>query len=206
MAAVRHLPVGVMAILISTVPMMTLALAVGIGRERAGPPRLAGIGLGLAAMLMIALPEAALPEPEKAIWVLPALMVAASYAAENVYLDARRPPGLDPLQTMAGLSLGATALAWPAVWATGSWVSLAAWGPAEWAVVGSTALHVGAYWGFVWLIARAGPVYAAQVAYVVTMSGIFWGMAVLGESHSAWVWAALLPLGAGLALVRPREA
>ena len=67
-----------------------------------------------------------------------------------------------------------------------------------------TLAHLGAYGGFVWLIGRAGPVFAAQVGYVVTLTGVILGMAVLGETHSAWVWAALVTMLAGLALVQPR--
>jgi drug/metabolite transporter (DMT)-like permease len=54
-------------------------------------------------------------------------------------------------------------------------------------------------------IDRAGPLFASQVGYVVTLAGVFWGMLLFGESHSAWVWVSLVTMLAGLALVTPRK-
>jgi drug/metabolite transporter (DMT)-like permease len=38
------------------------------------------------------------------------------------------------------------------------------------------------YAGYVWLVGRAGAVFAAQVAYLVTLFGVFWAMLILGET------------------------
>ena len=62
-----------------------------------------------------------------------------------------------------------------------------------------------AYGGFYYLVVRAGPVFASQTAYIVTLSGVLWGMVIYGETHSAWVWASLVVMFIALALVRPRE-
>lgn len=51
----------------------------------------------------------------------------------------------------------------------------------------------------------AGPVFASQTAYVITLAGMFWGILLLGERHSLYVWGALVLMLTGLALVRPRE-
>ena len=53
---------------------------------------------------------------------------------------------------------------------------------------------------------RAGPVFASQTAYVVTLSGVLWGMAIFSEAHSLWIWLSLLLMMVGLTLVRPRKA
>ena len=76
---------------------------------------------------------------------------------------------------------------------------------AEQAVLASYGLHIFAYFGFVWLIARAGPVFASQVGYVVTGVGVGLGMAFYGERHSLWIWLALALMMIGLTLVRPKE-
>jgi drug/metabolite transporter (DMT)-like permease len=58
------------------------------------------------------------------------------------------------------------------------------------------------------VLRRAGPVYFSQVGYVVTVTGVLWGIAIFGERPTPWlVLAALLVLG-GLFLVsrRPRHA
>ena len=201
--AYRHLPVGIVIMVIALVPMATLAIAWPLGVERPDPRRAAGLALGVAAVLLIALPEASLPDPAQAGWVLLPVVVSISYAAENVYIAAMKPAELGPLGVLTGLSWGALLLLAPAVAATGAWFDPLPLGAPELAIVGITALHLVAYAGFIWLIGRAGPVFAAQVGYVVTLSGVALGMAAFGERHSPWVWAALALMLAGLALVQP---
>ena len=72
-------------------------------------------------------------------------------------------------------------------------------GPAEWALIGSSALHALLYASFVWLAARAGSVFASQASYFTTASGIIWAMLLLGERFSPWVWAAAAIMLCGLA-------
>lgn len=201
----QHLPVGVIVMVISLVPMCTMALALVAGVERAEPRRLLGIALGAGAIALIALPESSLPEPEKAVWVLAAVVVSLSYAFENVYIAARTPPGCSAFQTMCGLSLGALLLLAPTALATDAFFDITAFGPPELAVVAISFLHVGAYFGYVWLIPRTGPAFASLVGYVVTGAGVVLGMAIYGERHSPWVWAALGLMFLGIALVRPRR-
>jgi drug/metabolite transporter (DMT)-like permease len=203
--AYRHLPVGVMVTVISLVPMATLLLALPLGIERAEPRRLAGLALGTAALMMIALPETSLPDPDKAVWVALPVIITLSYAAENIYIAAARPPGCDTLTVMCGLTWGALIMLAPLMPAAGAWVDITRLGPPEQAILAISALHILAYFGFVWLIGQTGPVFAAQVAYVVTGWGVVLGMAVHGERHSPWVWGALGLMFAGLALVKPRR-
>jgi len=203
--AYRHLPVGVIVMVVSLVPMATMMLALPLGIERPEPRRLAGLVLGAAAVLMIALPESSLPEPDQAVWVALPVIVTLAYAGENIYIAAARPPGCDTLTVMCGLSWGALTLLTPPMLAAGAWVDISRFGPPEQAIIAISTLHIFAYFGFIWLIGQAGPVFAAQVAYVVTGSGVVLGMVVYGERHSPWVWGALGLMFAGLALVKPRR-
>ena len=204
-AGYRVLPVGVMAIVLALVPMATLLLALPFGLDKPAPRRLAGLGLGVVAVGLIVLPETSLPDPGLAIWVALPVIVSLSYAAENVYIAAARPPGTDAVTIMCGLFWGALFLLSPVVLVTGAWFDLTRLGPAEQATVAISGLHIMAYFGFVWLIGQAGPVFAAQVAYVVTGTNMVLGILILGERHSPWVWAALGLMFAGLALVKPRQ-
>ena len=200
----RELPVGIMAIVISVVPITTFLGALLLRMDGAEPRRMLGLACGAVAMLLLIVPEASLPEPEDGAWVLLPILVGLSYTVENLFIAGSRPPDCDPLQTLTGLVWAALFMLAPAAAMTGSWMALDA-GPAWPALAAMTLLHLGAYGGFVWLIGRGGPVFAAQVGYVVTLSGVFLGMAVLGERHSAWVWLSLALMLTGLALVRPRR-
>ena len=203
--AYRHLPIGVMAIVLALVPMPTLLLALPLGLERPDPWRLAGLGLGAVAVLLIVAPEASLPEPGQAAWVALPVIVSLAYAGENIFIATARPPGIDALTVLCGLFWGALILVTPAMLAAGAWFDITRLGLPELAIVAIAGLHICAYFGFVWLIGQAGPVFASQVAYVVTGSGVVLGMLIYGERHSPWIWAALALMFAGLALVRPKR-
>lgn len=200
----QYLPVGVVSILIAGVPMMTMLLGWATGRERLTGIRMLGIAMGAGAVAMIALPDAAVPGVGQAVWVLLGLTVALSYAVENIVIDVASPPGTDALTLMAGMSWAGMALLLPLVWARGGWVDLTPLGSAEQAILAVSIVHLVCYTSFVWLVQAAGPVFAAQVGYLVTVSAVFWGMVVLGERHSQIVWLALTLMLAGMALVRPR--
>ena len=55
------------------------------------------------------------------------------------------------------------------------------------------------------LLRRAGPVYFSQVAFIVTLTAVFFGILFLGEQHSLWIWASLVLIFAGVALVNIRH-
>ena len=199
----RHLPVGVNVIVLSLVPMATLLFSLTLGIERPDGRRLLGLVLGAMAVLVIALPDSSLPDPEQAPWVLAMVVVSLSYAAENVYIARNTPDRCGPLTIMCGLSWGAFLLLSPSLLTAETRVDLSPLGPPELAIIAVSALHVFAYFGFVWLIGRAGSVFASQVGYIVTGSGVALGIAIYGESHSAWIWLAMILMFAGLSLVKP---
>ncbi|MEM9783454.1 MAG: DMT family transporter [Pseudomonadota bacterium] len=208
-AAIVHLPVGVQALMLSTVPLMTVALALPMGREGADLRRIGGIALGFTGMLAIILPEAGLPGARKMWWMLLPALAALSYAGENVVIDRFRPPSVDTLQIGCGLLWSASIILllpvialglpmWPTGEASAAWTALTN-------LLAVTGFNIAAYLGFVWLIGQAGPIFASQVGYIVTGTGVVTGMLFLGESHAWTVWVAMGLLFAGIALVTPRR-
>lgn len=71
------------------------------------------------------------------------------------------------------------------------------------ALVAAAVLNVVAYSGYVWLIGRAGAVFASLIAYLVTGFGVVFARLLLGETYSALVWASLALMVAAIALVQP---
>jgi len=69
----------------------------------------------------------------------------------------------------------------------------------------SSLIHAMTYTGYVWLVARAGAVFAAQVSYLVTGFGIAWAMLILSETYSSYIWAALALIFIGVFMVQPRR-
>lgn len=203
--AAAHLPSGVMSIIISTVAMFTFPLAIAAGIDRFSWARMGGLVLGLVGIVLIATPEASLPDPAGAPFVWLALFASACYAGEGVYLGRRGAEGLGPVTVLLGASLVALVLALPFAYASGQLVNpLRVWAAPEYAITLSSVLNVVAYVGYIWLVGHSGAVFAAQITYLATGFGVFWAMLLLGESYSGPVWIALAAMMGGLALVQPR--
>ncbi len=203
--AARFLPAGILSILISLVPMFALPIALGWRLERFSWRRLAGILCGAGAVVLIVGPDASLPDPAMAVYVPLAMIAPFFYAVEGNYVGRFGTLDIGPLRTLLGAALVGVPVAAALALGTGQFIDpRGPWGAPDHAVVASSVIHALVYAGYVWLVGRAGSVFAAQVAYLVTLSGVLWAMLLLGERYAGWVWAALALMLAGLFLVQPR--
>lgn len=199
---VGRIPVGVMTLVMTLAPLMTYGVAQIAGSERFDLRRTAGMLIGFGGALLIVLPETSLPSPDMAPWVLMAIITPALYAATNVYAGMARPQGVDSLALASAMQLSAGVSVAPFTLLSGNFHL-----PTETLTTADIALltHIGvASLGsllFFEIIRMAGVVFMSQVAYVVTMTGILWGMYFFNEQHSSWIWAALVVILTGLALV-----
>lgn len=200
-----HLPAGVVAIAFASMPLFTYLLSVVFGVEDGNRLRLLGVVVGLGAMALLIFPDRALPEPGLVPWVLLALAASLSMSVENCYAGGLRPAGVSSLQLSCGRQFGAILILTPIALATGTTVPvLEPWGAVQWAATGTGVLSGVAYTTLLYVIRTSGPVFASQTAYVITLAGVAWGMALFDERHSQYVWVALALTLFGSALVKPR--
>jgi len=203
--SVRHLSAGVMSILISLVPILAWPMAVALGMDRFSGRRLVGLGLGLSGVALIAWAGGAVGTDFPIVWFAVALIGPLFYAMEGTYVARRGAAGMDPVTAMFGASAMGLCLCVPILLVTGQAVALPMpFGVAEWAIVIQSIVHAFLYSGYVWLAIAAGPVFASQTSYMVTATGMFWAMVIMGERFPPLVWVALVVMLAGVALVRPR--
>ena len=203
-SAIRHLPAGVMAILLSLIPMLALPMALALGLERFSARRFGGIAVGMTGVLILVLPEASLPDVAMLAWIPLALIAPLCYAFESNFVARWGVAGMDPVQVIFGMSLVGALITLPLAITSGQFINpVRVWRAPEWALVASSAIHVVVYAGYVWLVGRAGAVFAVQVSYFVTGFGVFWAMALLGESYSPFIWVALVLVLLGVFLVQP---
>ncbi|MGI9334180.1 MAG: DMT family transporter [Gammaproteobacteria bacterium] len=199
-----RVPAGVLSISVATVPMMTYAATLALRLDTLTARRSLGLAVGLSAVALIVLPDASLPEPGMGIWVLLAVGASASYAVENIYV-ALRGLGTDAGALVCGMSLAGALWLAPLLISTDASMSFAPWGKAQWSLVLLTVASALAYSMYLTAIRAAGPVFASQTGYLVTLTGVGWGIVILAESHSAWVWTSLALMLGGVALVTPRS-
>jgi drug/metabolite transporter (DMT)-like permease len=204
--AAIHLPAGIMSIVLSLIPMLAFPVALAWGLDRFSALRFVGLGLGLTAIILIAAPQGGLPDRAMVWWLPLALVAPLFYAVEGNFVARYGTEGLDAVQVLLGASLVGMVLAAPLAVMTGQFIiPTAPLGLPEFAIIGSSVAHAVSYTLYVWLVTRAGSVFAAQVSYLVTGFGIFWAKLILAETYSPWVWAAVVLMLAGLALVQPRK-
>jgi len=203
--SVARLPSGIMSILISMVPLLAFPLAMILRQDQFSARKLLGLCLGMAGVLLIALPSTSLPEPAMAAFLPLAMIGPLFYALESLYVARVGTPGMDAVQAMFGASLAGLIFCVPIVMLSGHWFAMPLPpGRPELALILSSALHALLYCAFVWLAATAGAVFAAQSAYIVTAAGMIWAMVLLGERFSPLVWAAAAVMLVGLSLVQPK--
>lgn len=204
-AAAVHLPAGVMAITLSTVPMITFPIALLLGIDRFSWLRIGGLLCGLIAILLLVGPEASLPERAMVAFIPLALLAPLCYGTEGNLVALWGMRDIDAVQTLLGASVIALIFALPLALFSGQWINpVVPWGHAEWALVVCSLIHAVVYTGYVWLVGRAGSVFAAQVSYLVTGFGVIWSMILLSESYSPYIWAALAIMLMGIFMVQPR--
>ncbi len=203
--SVAHLPAAIMSIIISMIPLIAFPIALLLGMDRFSLRRFAGLLFGLAGVGVIAAPGAALPDPAMAAWLPVALVGPVCYAIEGNIIARWGTAGLDPIAAMFVTMVVGALIAGPLMLATGQGFNpLAPFDRAEAALVLSSAMNALLYAGYIGLAARAGAVFASQTAYIVTVAGVLWAMALLGERAAPGIWLALAIMFTGLFLVQPR--
>jgi drug/metabolite transporter (DMT)-like permease len=204
--AAPYVQAGVLSITVTLIPIITYAVATAIGSERFSAVRVTGVVCGAVAIIMLVVPESSLPSRAAMPWVLLACLSAVCYALENIYLSRPSLQDIGPVRTACGMNLFAAAIMLPIALGSGQiFMPSLSFGTLEWTIIGLGLINAVAYTTFIMVIRLAGPLFASQTGYVVTLAGVIWGIYLFGETHSAWVWGSVVVMMLGLALVTPRR-
>ena len=204
--AARHLPAGILSIAVTIGPILTYFFSVLLRIEPFAYLRILGVLFGAMAVTLLVAPQTGLPDPSAGVWVLLACVPGLCYALENIVLALRMPEDISPFTIACGNFLVASVTLTGVVMTTGTFLPLAwPWGSVEWAIVSMSVINAIGLGLIIYLITYAGPVFSSQMAYLITISGVAWGIAMFDERHSVWVWLSLLCLLVGLTLIRPHK-
>ncbi|MEM8655622.1 MAG: DMT family transporter [Pseudomonadota bacterium] len=204
--AAVHLPSGIMSILLSMIPIWAFPIALMLALDRFEWRRFVGLVVGLGAVLLIVLPNANMAGAIPIFWVGVGLISGLFYAFEGNYVARWGTAGLDAVQVLWGASIVGALIALPLALLSGQWIDpRPPYGAPEIAQVISATMHVLVYAGYVWLVGRAGPVFAVQVSFLVTLFGVFWARLILNDAYAPTVWSALCLMLVGMFLVQPRR-
>ena len=204
--AAQHVPAGVLSITVALIPILTYGFSLPLKLENFSVIRFVGLVFGIIAICFIALPEKSLPNKAALPWVIIACFSSICYAVENIFLSFKSAITVGPIRLAMGMNLIAAITLLPFTLITNSFF-VPSFPPAsvDYAVIGLGVITAVAYTMFVMSVARFGSVFSSQVGYIVTLTGVFWGILIFDESHSIWIWLSLATIICGLALVSPRK-
>lgn len=203
---VKHIPAGLMSLVVNLAPVVTYGIAVLIRLEVFSATRALGILMGLSGVAVLISPGAGLPAPELLPWLLQALLTPALYALGNIIGVKLRPTDRnEPIVMAAGMLGGALSFLLPASVAMGQlhplWPPLV---PGEVALIAVMFVSVASYILYFDLLRRVGAVFVSQASYAVALSGLFWGWLFFGETFGLGVVASAALIFTGLYLVNRR--
>ncbi|WP_332816142.1 DMT family transporter [Ramlibacter sp.] len=187
------------ALIFSLFPLLTLALAAAMGRERATWRLLAGVVLSIAGVAFTLLPKWQAATPGGNWWGELAVLAAAATGAlcsvlYRPYLQ-RYPvvpvSAFAMLASVAALALLALPEAWPA--------RLATFSPVAWAAIAFIGLSSGiGYFWWLYALKHESPTRVTVFLALNPVTAALLGWLLLGEQPGVAGWFALLPIAAGL--------
>lgn len=207
-AVQARLPVGLMAVIMSFVPIFTYAVSLIARVERLAWARTAGMALGLAGVLLIVVPQSSLPDRSLIPWVALGFATPLLHGLGYVYLSERtRPRDIDSLALSSFTLITAAVLTLPVALAFGQFQWIAPpFGIGEQALLLHIAMATVNFYAIFELIRISGPTYMSQSNFLSAGFGVMFGLVLFGERHSLYVWAAIALVLAGVALVNLRRA
>ena len=192
---------GMAAMLNATTPLWAVLLAHAVRTERLTWARAAGVALGLAGVAVLVGPAAALGVRAGLPGMIACLFAAALYAVSGQYV--RRLHAVPPLQVAAGQLTAGAVIVLPLAAVFERFWLLPAPDAKVWGALGGLAVlgTAFAYMLFYRLVARAGATRAMLVTFLLPVTGLLLGWAVLGESVPGRAWPGMALIGAGLAAI-----
>ncbi|MEO8242439.1 MAG: response regulator [bacterium] len=202
----QNLPAMIISLILAAQSFIIYVVAAVLGLERPSARRFWGLCLGLASIAMVILPGAQMTGMGSWVWILVAMFVPACYAGETLLLEAL--PGVDdePIATATGVLVAAALLMTPIAVFSGGFIPMAemisgsGWAFGLIGCIGAISTVL-----IVITIRSTGSVFAGQIGYTTTIGGIVWSIILLNEQVTPWIWAAIISMVSGVALVTPKQ-
>ena len=205
--AAARIPATTLSLLLAMIPIATGCLAIIRSADRVSAARVGSIVTGTAAVAVLLTPELRAPNVGSIIGTTAALCATFVYGLYFNYASARWPEGLDSLQMASAEVLVAIPIMIPIYIFAGA--ELPAFGGLAgggWAILLLITLFMLDTYLYFESLRLSGPVFTAAGNYVMVVTGIIWGVALLGEDFPRWMWLSLaLVLMALVLLERDRR-
>jgi drug/metabolite transporter (DMT)-like permease len=191
--AAPHVPAGLLAVIVNTVPIFIFPLALLCRQELFSWKRCAAVFAGIVGIMLLVIPHTSMAHVSHAsYWLLLALLSPLCFAGCAIYVAQQRKQPVSPLSAAAGMLIASTILLTPIVAMSHSFYALTMpFNTAQWVIILEILLSSIGYVLFFHLIKRAGSVYYSMVGGVVGITGLLWGWIIFAEVPSAIMWVAV---------------
>ena len=198
---IDHMPVGLLTLIVSIVPLATLLLAWLMKTDIINLPKVSGIVIGAIAIFAILLPDAHFGAAVAWRWLLLALIVPVCYAIHHNFTARCWPVGSDSYQVACGEALYAAGLLIIFAGFNWQWQDVESWNRGHSAILFMALISLIDIYIYFELIRIKGPIYTSHANYIMVVSGVIWGMLIFGERPSSMMWVSAALLIASLYLV-----
>lgn len=198
---------GLASILNATTPLFTVIVAgLFLTDERANSSKLFGVVFGFAGCVLIIGPTAITELGVSVLAQIAVLAAALFYAFAGVYGRRFQSMGVDPVVTAAGQTTSSALLLLPITFFFEDPLMLASPSIETWAAIFGLAIlsTAIAYVLYFRILASAGATNLLLVTFLIPVSAILLGVAILGEQLSLAHVAGLILIGIGLAVIDGR--
>lgn len=177
-----HLPAGMLAIIVNTVPIIAYPLALALQEEKFSWVRFIGLIIGITGIMTIVMPKTILASVHLSLWALLTLIAPICFATCAIYSSKFRPTNADSACLSAGMMLFAALILTPIVFSLGQFYPLTPpFTLPKMVVLLEIVLSSTGYIIFFELLKVAGPVYYSLVGGLVGLTGLFWGRVIFKE-------------------------
>ena len=208
--AAAHLPAGILAVIVNTVPILMYPLALMARQEKFQWGRVLGVCIGVVGILMIVGSKWSTPNVHTMKWALITLLSPLFFATCALYSVHDRPEKSSSLALATGMLMCSAIVLTPLVIDTHEFYPLTSFSVPNMAVMLEIVLSSIGYVILFQLLKVAGAVYYSLVGGVVAITGLFWGWLLFSETLHPWTLiAAVLIIGAIVivsCLQRPKQA
>lgn len=204
--AAPHLPAGLLAVIVNTVPIIVYVLALLTRAERFQWMRFIGVLFAITGLMLIIVPQTSLPSNNLIPWVLSTLITPLSFAFCSIYISRYRPANSDSMQLAAGTLIFSSIILTPLVILSGNfYLPHLPFTSADWVILLEIILSSIGYVLFFQLLKIAGPVYYGLVDTIVAATGLFWGYALFHEMLNQWTIPAVFFILVALLMVTRQQ-
>jgi len=199
-----HLPAGLLAVIVNTVPVMIYPMAFIAKQEKFDILRLLGVLSAVLGILCLVMPKASLPHSNEFGYILMGLLTPFCFAIFTLFINPHRPKESNPLSLAAGMLITATLLLTPWVISTHGFYTFSGTSLNNTLIILEIVLSSIGYVLFFKLLRIAGPVYYSLVDGVVALTGLFWGWIIFKEHFGMFNLLAIFLILVGIVLVNSR--